>query len=81
VFLTDIYAASEDPIPGVDVEALAAAVRRAFSGTLHVVRQLNDLPAALAQFAKPGDIIVLLGAGSIGSIAPAVLDTLRKAGR
>jgi UDP-N-acetylmuramate--alanine ligase len=81
VFLTDIYAASEDPIPGVDLEALATAVRGTFSGVLHVVQRLNDLPAALALFAKAGDVIVLLGAGSIGSIAPAVLDALRKAGR
>jgi UDP-N-acetylmuramate--alanine ligase len=78
VFLTDIYAASEDPIPGVDVEALAGAVRGSFGGALHVVRALSDMPAALARFAKPGDFIVLLGAGSIGSIAPMVLDELGK---
>jgi UDP-N-acetylmuramate--alanine ligase len=81
VFLTDIYAASEEPISGVDVNALAHAVRGEFSGTLRVVNALHDLPAALAQFAKPGDLIMLLGAGSIGSIAPRVLDELRKRSR
>ena len=81
VFLTDIYAASEEPIAGVDVDALAGAVRGAFSGAVHVVKALHDMPAALAQFAKPGDLIVLLGAGSIGSIAPRVLDELKKGSR
>jgi UDP-N-acetylmuramate--alanine ligase len=81
VFLTDIYAAGEDPIAGVDVGALSDAVRRSFTGSVHVVKPLKDMPAALAQFARPGDLILLLGAGSIGSIAPGVLDELRKASR
>jgi UDP-N-acetylmuramate--alanine ligase len=81
VFLTDIYAASEDPIPGVDVDALALAVGAAFGGELHVVNALEDLPVQLARSAKPDDLILLLGAGSIGSIAPGVLDELRKANR
>jgi UDP-N-acetylmuramate--alanine ligase len=78
VFLTDIYAASEDPIAGVDVDTLASAVQAAFSGSVHVVKGLDDMPAALARFATPGDLIVLLGAGSIGSIAPRVLQELDK---
>jgi UDP-N-acetylmuramate--alanine ligase len=79
LFLTDIYAASEDSIPGVDVDAMADAVRRSFAGQLHVVHALGDVPAALARIARPGDLIVLLGAGSIGSIAPRVLNELSKA--
>jgi UDP-N-acetylmuramate--alanine ligase len=81
VFLTDIYAASEDPIAGVDVEALADVVRETFTGTLHVEKRLTHVPGALARFARAGDLIVLLGAGSIGSIAPDVLGELRKASR
>ena len=81
VFLTDIYPASEDPIPGVDVDAMAGAVAASYTGELRVVKALNDVPAALARFAKPDDLILLLGAGSIGSIAPSVLNELSKAGR
>jgi UDP-N-acetylmuramate--alanine ligase len=79
LFLTDIYPAGEDPISGVDADALAAAVRQNFAGELHVVRALADVPAALARFARPGDLIVLLGAGSIGSMAPRLLSELGKA--
>ena len=81
VFLTDIYAAGEDPIAGVDVDALADAVRQSFGGPVQVVKPLQNMPAALAQFARSGDLIVLLGAGSIGSIAARVLNELSKASR
>jgi UDP-N-acetylmuramate--alanine ligase len=81
VFLTDIYAAGEDPVSGVDVDALADTVRGSFGGPVQVITLLQDMPAALAQFAKPGDLILLLGAGSIGSIAPRVLNELSKASR
>jgi UDP-N-acetylmuramate--alanine ligase len=74
--VTDIYAAGEDPIPGVTLETFADVVRREFRGDLRVVRALGDVPREVAALAKPGDLIVLLGAGSIGSIAEAVLTAL-----
>ena len=77
LLLTDIYAAGEDAIPGVTLESLADSVRSGdFSGELRMVHALADMPAQLAAIAMPGDLIVLLGAGSIGSIAPAVLAAL-----
>jgi UDP-N-acetylmuramate--alanine ligase len=76
VVLTDIYAAAEDPIEGVTLEALAKAVARDFSGELYTAPSLSDLPEALARLSAPSDLIVLLGAGSIGSIASDVLREL-----
>jgi UDP-N-acetylmuramate--alanine ligase len=76
VILTDIYAAGEDPIAGVTLEALATSVKGEFKGELRTVRALSDVPAELARLARPGDLIVLLGAGSIGSISGAVLNAL-----
>jgi UDP-N-acetylmuramate--alanine ligase len=75
--LTDIYAAGEDPIPGVDVEALAAAVRRHGSAPVHVVRSLQDLPGHVARLARPGDLVITLGAGSMASMPEAILGALR----
>jgi UDP-N-acetylmuramate--alanine ligase len=80
VVLTDIYAAGEDPIDGVTVEALARTVAGEFTGQLRVIGALGDLPRELARIARAGDLIVLLGAGSIGSIAGPVLDALDAAG-
>jgi len=76
VVLTEIYAAGEEPIQGVTLDALADAVHQGFSGDVRIVRMLSDVPGELAAVAKTGDLIVLLGAGSIGAIARAVLRSL-----
>jgi UDP-N-acetylmuramate--alanine ligase len=76
VVLTDIYGAGEDPIEGVTLQALAKTVARDFTGELYTVLSLSDLPGELSRRSMPGDLIVLLGAGSIGSITGAVLDAL-----
>ena len=69
VVLTGIYAASEEPIPGVTIEALAAAVNKGRSTPVHLVPKLDDLAARVADLARPGDLVITLGAGSIGSLA------------
>jgi len=68
VVLTDIYSAGEDPIAGVTLDALAAAVRRSIAVPLDVVAELDDVVPALVRAAKPGDVVITLGAGSIGSV-------------
>ena len=69
VVLTAIYAASEEPIPGVTIEALAAAVNNGRATPVHVVARLDDMAARVADLARPGDLVITLGAGSIGSLA------------
>ena len=78
VVLTDIYAAGEDRVPGVTIEALAAAVNAARSRPAHVVPALGDVPAAVAALARRGDLVITLGAGSIGGLADALLAELRR---
>ncbi len=73
VVLTDIYPAGEAAIAGVTVDALAASVRAWARGAVHVVRSLDDLPEAVASLARSGDLIVTMGAGSIGSVAERIL--------
>jgi len=73
VVLCDIYPAGEDPIPGVTVDAVAAAVQAAGGPAPIIVRALDDAPAAVAALAAPGDLVITLGAGSIGTVGPKVL--------
>jgi UDP-N-acetylmuramate--alanine ligase len=68
VVLTDIYSAGEDPIAGVTLDALGAAVRRTLPGTLDVVPKLDDVVPALVKASRPGDVVITLGAGSIGTV-------------
>jgi UDP-N-acetylmuramate--alanine ligase len=78
VVLTDIYAASEDPIPGVTVESLAAAMNTARSAPVRVVKAVDDVAVALAALAAPGDLIITMGAGSIGAVPGRVVEELEK---
>jgi UDP-N-acetylmuramate--alanine ligase len=76
VVLTDIYPASEAPIPGVTIDALAAAVRKHVSAPVDVVPHVGDVAAALGRLARPGDVVITLGAGSIGSVAEQLIERL-----
>jgi UDP-N-acetylmuramate--alanine ligase len=78
VVLTDIYAASEDPIPGITVEALAAAANTSRATPVTVVPRIDDVAATLASLARPGDLIITLGAGSIGTVAAKVITLLQQ---
>jgi UDP-N-acetylmuramate--alanine ligase len=78
VVLTDIYAAGEPPMPGVTAEALAATVREAGQCPVHLVKVLDDLPAAIAGLARRGDLVLTMGAGSIGTLGDRILDAIRK---
>jgi UDP-N-acetylmuramate--alanine ligase len=63
--LTDIYAASEQPIPGVSAERLAEETRRHGQRDVTYIADRNDLPDHLAGIVKEGDIVITLGAGNI----------------
>ncbi|HEY2905686.1 MAG TPA: UDP-N-acetylmuramate--L-alanine ligase [Vicinamibacterales bacterium] len=76
IVLTDIYAAGEDPIEGATLEALAAAIRRSTTTPLEVAPTLDDAVAAIVAVAKPGDIVITLGAGSIGTVPDRLLEAL-----
>jgi UDP-N-acetylmuramate--alanine ligase len=78
VVLTGIYAASEEPIAGITIEALAEAVNRVRSTPVHVVPGLDNVAARLADLARPGDLVITLGAGSIGGLATNLLDELKR---
>lgn len=79
VVMTDIYAAGEAPIPGVTVETLAAAVERA-GRRVRLVKSLDDLPAAVASLVRANDLVITLGAGSIGGVADTILAAIAQPG-
>jgi UDP-N-acetylmuramate--alanine ligase len=63
--LTDIYAASESPIPGITSEALAAAIREAGHKNVHYFRTMQEGIEFLLKNAKPADAILTIGAGNV----------------
>ena len=76
VVLTDIYPAGEPPLAGVTVDSVAESVRAAGHCPLHVVPSLADLPGRVASLAQPGDLVITLGAGSIGAVGDRILTAL-----
>jgi UDP-N-acetylmuramate--alanine ligase len=75
--LTAVYAAGEDPIAGADGKALARAVRARGAVEPVYVEELEDLPRTLGPLLKAGDVVLTLGAGSIGAVAPTLPAALR----
>ncbi len=69
LLLTEVYAAGEAPIQGADGRALSRAVRMRGQVDPVFVEPLEELPEVLAGLLQEGDIVLTLGAGSIGAIA------------
>jgi len=82
VQVLDIYAASEEPIAGVDAASLVEAIRRAGAGTaasgggVEYAESMAAGVAALAQTAREGDVILTLGAGSVSQAGAMLLKSL-----
>jgi UDP-N-acetylmuramate--alanine ligase len=76
VVLTEIYAAGEEPVPGITSDALAAAIRESSGRSVRLVRTLEEIVPLVLSVARPGDAILTLGAGSIGTIPAQLVDAL-----
>lgn len=74
--VTDIYPAREDPEPGVTGEMISSRSKR--SENVHYVPNWDDVPAAAAALAKPGDFIITMGCGDINRMVPSLLEALEK---
>jgi UDP-N-acetylmuramate--alanine ligase len=67
--LTDVYPASETPIPGVTSECLANAIRGAGHKNVCYSRSLQEATEHLLRQARPGDAILTIGAGSVSRVS------------
>ena len=66
--LTEVYAAGEAPIVAADGRALARAVRVAGKVEPVFVEMVDDVPEALSTLVRDGDVVITMGAGSIGTV-------------
>jgi UDP-N-acetylmuramate--alanine ligase len=73
----DVYAAREDPEPGVTGKIVADAVP---SGTAEVryVPEFADVPSTVASIAGPGDVVLTMGAGDVTRLGPRILEELAR---
>jgi len=68
VLLTDVYPAGEPPLVAADGRALARALRVAGRVEPVFIEDIVDLPQAIRDFARDGDVVVVMGAGSISRV-------------
>ncbi len=81
VVVTEIYAASEAPIPGVTGEALARQAAALGHRGVHFCPDVADLPAFAAPLLREGDLVITQGAGNITGVGDRLLALLREGRR
>ncbi len=78
--MTDIYAASEQPISGVSTPRLLEAIKEHGQRNVHYVASVDELPAALRNLLREGDLVLTLGAGNIVQAGERLLELLGESG-
>ena len=73
VIVLEIYAASEKPIAGISSEAIVEKMTRG-----KFIPNFIDAVDAVVKSAKPGDVVITLGAGDVSSLAPIIVEELAK---
>ncbi|WP_228988892.1 UDP-N-acetylmuramate--L-alanine ligase [Streptomyces sp. DH8] len=71
----DVYPAREDPIPGI-TSALIIDAAKAAGAEVTAVHDPAEVPAVIAGMAKPGDLVLTMGAGDVTDLGPRILDHL-----
>jgi UDP-N-acetylmuramate--alanine ligase len=79
LIITDIYPASEEPIPGVNAAALCEAVRRKGHPDAVHLPDFDAIVDHLAKIARPSDVILTQGAGSVWKVGEAFLNRIKGA--
>lgn len=73
LLLTEVYAAGEAPIVAADGRSLARAIRLAAKVEPIFVDQIQDVPGMILEIARPGDVVLTMGAGSINQVPVALI--------
>ncbi len=81
VLLHRIYSAGEEPISGISSSALAERIRREKGGPVLFSDEMIELENMVLEQARPGDIILVMGAGDISRLAHSLAERLREGSR
>ena len=78
LWLSEIYAAGETPIPAADGRALSRAMRVAGHEALVFVDDIQKMAQVITDHAQAGDVVMCMGAGSIGQVPAKVLELVQQ---
>jgi len=68
--LTEVYPAGEEPIVAADSKSLARAIRVQGKVEPIYIEEVDDLPVAILDIVQDGDVVLVMGAGSVARVAP-----------
>jgi UDP-N-acetylmuramate--alanine ligase len=77
LFITDIYPASELPIPGVTSRIILDHMPVSHRRKVKMVKSVDDVKFHLLRFVEPGDVVLTMGAGDVTQLGPQFLESLR----
>lgn len=78
LFVTDIYAASEQPIEGITAEVLTENIKQYGHKNANYIGAVEDAADKVIPFLQEGDLVITLGAGSITRLSDEILDKLKQ---
>jgi UDP-N-acetylmuramate--alanine ligase len=76
----DVYAAGEEPIPGVESKALAAGIAEHGHKDVHYIAERDAVVDHLRSVVRPGDIVITLGAGNVWQVGEQLVMKLKEKG-
>jgi UDP-N-acetylmuramate--alanine ligase len=78
LFVSDIYAASEQPIKGVDAEILTENIKKYGHKNVRYIGEIENAAAQIVAELREDDLVITLGAGSITRLSDEILEVLRR---
>lgn len=78
LLLTEVYAAGEEPIGAVDSKSLIRAIRVQGKVKPIYVKDVEALPVVIHDVVLDGDVVLIMGAGSVGKVASRVVQSTKK---
>jgi UDP-N-acetylmuramate--alanine ligase len=78
LFVSDIYAASEQPIEGVNAEILTENIKRYGHKNVRYIGEIDNAAAQIVQELRADDLVITLGAGSITRLSEEILEVLQR---
>ena len=78
LLLTEVYSAGEDPIVAADSKSLARSIRVQGKVEPIYVEEVSDLPVAILDIVQDGDVVLVMGAGSVAKVAPDIAQMRNK---
>ena len=78
LIITDIYAASEEPIPGVSGLSLLESTKKHGQKQTHYIQELDQMAGELLPMLEKNDLVLTLGAGNIVKVGEELLELLQQ---